>query len=191
MVKKVVNIVVTSFAGVLFLFALYIMIFSSIAHRNNNLINIFGYSYSAVPTNSMHGDKKDSFDQGSFVILKMVPYESIKKDDVIVFQYEGKKYIHRVVEDNLDGTLTTRGDNNPLNQTETVTKEIYLAKMISHFKIFNLGMHVSSYQQQMLGLMIIILIIYVMIQVFQLIIMVHKKKLEKIKEEARKNHRKD
>lgn len=179
--KKTFNYILTGITILFFLLAVYIMIFGAIARKNNTLLNVFGYSYSAVPTSSMEGGEDDSFDAGSFVITKKVPYEEIKELDVIVFQSDDKLIIHRVIKINEDGSLVTKGDNNLNEDINPVTKETYQAKMIKHFSFFGLGKTLGSYQLLILGLIIIVLIIYIIYQIFALIISVHKNRIEKMK----------
>lgn len=186
--KKAFNIILGTFTALFFILALYIMVAGTKARKNNELLSIFGYSYSVVPTDSMKGTNEDSFDEGSFIISKKVKYEKINIEDVIVFQYEiyGNEalVIHRVIDIDEEGVITTRGDNNPEHQIETVTKDMYQAKMVRHFKIFNLGNSVVAYQMPVIGLLLIMLTIYAIYQFVKLIIMVQKERFEKIKKEV-------
>lgn len=180
--KKVLNHLLTIITILIFALSLYIMIFSVKAKKENTLINFFGYSTTNVVTNSMHGDKPDSFDQGSLVVTKKVPFEKLKEQDVIVFQSGDILVIHRVIKINEDGSLQTQGDNNDDPDKEFVTKENYQAKMIKHFGFFGLGTKVPVYQTMVLGLVSIALVIYVLIQFFQLVIAIKKRNYEKLKE---------
>lgn len=189
--KKTLNYILITITALFFLLALYVMVFGAIARKNNELLSVFGYSYSAVPTNSMDGDGTydNSFKAGSFVILKKVPFESIEVEDIIVFQDNSthKLIIHRVIEINEDGSLVTKGDNvnAPIDSIET-TKDNYQAKMIKSFSFFGLGSKIGSYQLMILAILIVVLIVYIVYQVFYLIIHLHKRKLQKFKQENKK-----
>lgn len=59
-----------------------IMVTSS---QNHNVPSLFGYSFMQVLTDSMDGDRADSFGTGSGVIMQKVAPEDVKVDDVITF----------------------------------------------------------------------------------------------------------
>ena len=181
--KKVSKYLVKSLTIAFFLLAFYILIFGSIARKNNQLLSIFGYSYSSVPTNSMSGDNSDSFDAGSFIISKKVKFENIKVGDIIIFQDKNILVVHRVVDINDDGSLVTKGDNNDSIDANFVTKNNYQAKVIKSFMIGSLGKNLSGYQLQILFILIIVLIIFLIYQFFVLIKEINENKLRKIKQE--------
>ena len=181
--KKVSKYLVKSLTIAFFLLAFYILIFGSIARKNNQLLSIFGYSYSSVPTNSMSGDNSDSFDAGSFIISKKVKFENIKVGDIIIFQDKNILVVHRVVDINDDGSLVTKGDNNDSIDANFVTKNNYQAKVIKSFMIGSLGKNLSGYQLQILFILIIVLIIFLIYQFFILIKEINENKLRKIKQE--------
>lgn len=184
--KKALNYFLTVLTIAIFALAFYIIIFGTIAKRNNKLLSVFGYSVPAVVTNSMDGDKPDSFKAGSFVVTKKVPYEDINEGDVIVFQGEDKLIIHRVDKINEDGSFITKGDNNDDPDDNPVTRENYQAKMIKHFSFLGLGTKIPSYQLTVLGIIVIFLFIYVIVQIFQLVIAIKEKKLKEIEEKHQK-----
>lgn len=176
--KKALNIIYSIITALIIILAGYIMIFGAIARKNNEMLSIFGYSYSYVPTPSMKGTEEDSFDAHTLVITKRVKYEDINELDVIVFQSGHKLIIHRVMKINEDGTFTTKGDGNNAFDPNPVTPETYQAKMIKHFKFFKLGEKANDYQFIVLTLLIIVLIIYIIYQIFRLIIDIYHNKLK-------------
>lgn len=181
MKKKILNYSMTILAIVIFAFSVYIMIFGTIAKKNNTLLSVFGYSSPAVVTPSMAGDKPDSFDAGAILITKNIKFENINIGDIIVFQSEDMLKVHRVVHINEDGSLVTKGDANGSNDPGAVTEETYQAKVLKSFSFFGLGKKLPGYQLPILGLVIIALIIYVFVQVFQIIIALKNKKLDELR----------
>ena len=182
--NKVFKYIAIAFTSLIFVFSLYIMVFGAIAAKNNELLTFFGYSYSAVPTDSMEGTFDDSFGQGSIIITKKVKYESIKVNDIIVYRSDAKILIvHRVVNIKEDGSLVLKGDNNSSVDFEYVDASKYLAKVIRSFNFFNLGTKIPTYQLQILLASIILLIIFIIYQVFILIKAFQDQKLERLREE--------
>lgn len=182
--KKTFKITTIILTVLLFILAFYIMIFGSIARKNNELLNFFGYSYSFVPTDSMAGTNEDSFEANSLIITKKTPFNDLKINDVIV--YQGKSHsgaeiliVHRIVRVNEDGSFVTKGDNpNSTEDQVFVTNDNYQAKMIKSFKMFSFGKNINSFQLQLLFLAIIILVIFTIYQIFNLVRNIKKDKLK-------------
>lgn len=179
--KKIFNYSLTVVAILIFMLSLYIIIFGTIAKKNNTLLDFFGYSSPAVLTGSMAGDNPDSFEAGAFLITKKVNYEDLIVGDIIVYQGDDKLIVHRITKINNDGSLETKGDANKDVDKIPVTESTYQAKVINSFSFFGLGTKLPAYQLTILGFVVIGLLIYVFVQVIQLIIMINKKKLEDIK----------
>ena len=60
------------------------------ANRSDNIMRIFGYSFSVVATDSM----EDTIMAGDMIFIKSVPFQEIEEDDIIVFGQCGEQ-IHR------------------------------------------------------------------------------------------------
>ena len=134
--KKIINIVVDVVAGIVLAFALLLAIctISSKAKGYDQYTEIFGKAYLAVRTDSMQGDKKDNFDPGDLIAIKLVSNDEakdLKEDQVITFRttevVNGKWTLnsHRIIEvvKNENGSVKhylTHGDNNPSGAVETV-----------------------------------------------------------------------
>lgn len=127
--KKIISLVFTSLAILIFLFAIGIMFIGTSAMRNNEPLFVFGYSFSIIPTDSMVGDKPDSLDVYDIAIIKKSSFDEIDYLDVIVFQseFQGKDIlvIHRVVGDHHEGGYETKGDNNASVDPNPVTEDNY------------------------------------------------------------------
>jgi len=127
--KKIITIIITTLAILIFIFAISIMFIGTNAMRKNEPLYIFGFSFSIVPTDSMIGNEPDSLDVYDIAIIKKSSFDQININDVIVFQSEiqGKEVlvIHRVVGLHHEGGYETKGDNNISVDVNPVTEENY------------------------------------------------------------------
>lgn len=103
--KKVVYIVlnVLFYAFIIFLLAFAIANIS--AKKHNNIPSIFGYGFMAVASDSMEGNKEDSFKVGDLLIVKIVKDEkdleglTPEKDIVTFYDFSQEILItHRLVD---------------------------------------------------------------------------------------------
>lgn len=168
-----------------FLLSLYIIVFGTIARKNNDLLSFFGYSYANVPTNSMSGNNSDSFDAGSFIITKKKSFESVELNDVVVFSKDNILIVHRVIEITNEG-LVTKGDNNGSKDQGYVTKDNFKAVVVNNFMLFNLGSNINSYQLPIIGLMVIGLLIFLIFQIFNIVKTIFDERSKSIKENREK-----
>lgn len=183
MLKKTLNITFSVISGLIFLLAIYIMVFGTIARKQNRLLTFFGYSFSVVPTDSMEGGEPDSIKAGSFIITKNTPFDKIVEEDIIVFQDEGILKVHRVIKITNDG-LVTKGDNpNVSEDPRPTTIDNYQARVVRSFGFLGLGAHIPGFQLIILFLLMIFLFILLIAQVIKIIKVRHEEKVEKIKEE--------
>lgn len=98
------------------------------AKMTGNVPRVFGYSIMNIVSGSM----EDEIPKGSYILIKKVEPEKVKRGDVICFystdpQIYGLPNTHRVVDDpiNNNGSIefVTRGDANPINDKETAKAE--------------------------------------------------------------------
>ena len=180
--KKFSNITIMLLTISFFVLSFYIIVFGTIARKNNDLLNFFGYSYARVSTetNSMSGDNIDSFESGSFIITKKVKYQNIKEGDIVVFSRGQILVVHRVIEITEEGFIT-KGDNNPSTDAGFVTLDNYKGKVTKSFMLFSFGESIDSYQLLILALMILALTIFLIKQIINLIKMIFNERAEKIK----------
>ncbi len=160
MAKKILKIVLSVLTVLLFLLSLAVIIVGSIAVRDNKMINIFGYAYSVVPTESMVPD----INPGDFVISKRVPFsdENIAiGTDIIYYSEENQIYIvHRVIEGNAQTGFTTKGINNTYKDSELVTEANFIAVVKTVWDLGFLGKMVANYRSVVF---LIVGLIFVMI----------------------------
>ena len=118
------------FAVIILIFCIYIAVKSK---QTGEDIYILGYKPYIISTGSMEPTLKVR----ALVIIKQVPYEDIKADDIISFVPEeiGKSVCHRVVEIDEEG-IVTKGDNNFTADMGKVSKEEYKGKLILSSNIY-------------------------------------------------------
>lgn len=197
-IKAIVSYALSIIALVL---CIYIVIQVIAATNEKRPPRIFGLSVSYVPSGSM----EPTIETNSYVLFRKASYKEIKMDDIIVYynSKEAKYIIHRVVgrvvNDDLVETssryadavnivksegqkdyLITMGDNNG-NKTDTiaVTKNLVYGKYITglgFMNIFSSGINPFF----IYAILIIIFVIMIGIQTFQLIT---KKKIDDAKKQ--------
>lgn len=125
--------------------------------------SLFGYAPMIVLTNSMVGDKDDSFNGGDLIFVKTVNAEEVKQGDVISFfdpAGNGSSVTsHRVIEViNEDGKLSfnTKGDANNTADKEPVPAE-NLIGTYTGCRIAGAG-SVAMFMQTTWGLIICVLV---------------------------------
>ena len=118
--RKTLSRIVDIILGILLVFMAYVHISMLVTQANPNnygVPSVFGTSFLYVATDSMEGDKADSLNQGTGVIIKKDDPKNVKVGDVITFYYPKLRNpdTHRVVEistdENGSRTFHTRGDN--------------------------------------------------------------------------------
>ncbi len=130
--KKALSIFVNVLAWIVLIFALLITIMVFSSSKNNGVAHLFGYMPMAVESDSM----KPTFKQGDLIICKEIDdFNSVKENDVITFwtTIDGQrvKNTHRIVEVlNDDGIVkyVTKGDNNPVNDTDVISQSAVIGE---------------------------------------------------------------
>src|SRR5690554_6760454 len=192
MTKLIIKRSIQTITLLIFLLTMYVLIFGTIAIRNNKLLNIFGYSYGLVPSDSMdgiapEGSKIDSFKKGSIVIVKFSDFEDLKINDVVVFKSEEEGIplkVHRIVEEH-DNYYVTKGDHpsSSLDINDLVTKDKYQAKVINVFYFFGIASMFTNFRGIILLTIIIILIISMLYQINNIVKQRNESKRKEITDE--------
>lgn len=144
-----------------------------------------------VLTNSMHGDKEDSFDEGDLVIVRKYELgEELEEGDIVTFIAvdNGRQFLnsHRIIGINRDSngqvrSYVTKGDNNPVADDDLYTSQIK-GVYVKHVK--KLGKPITFLQNSKNFLLVIMVpvIVLVVVNVIELVRMIMKMKMAKLKE---------
>ena len=181
--KKILGYGINLVSVLIFLLALYILIFGTLARKENEPLTILGYSFSAVQTGSMEGNNPDSINQGAFIVGKNVSFEKLKINDIILFQSDNKIIVHRIIRIEENGDLITKGDANSVEDSFPVTVHNYQGKVIGSFEFFGLGQYIPHFQLLILFILMVFLFILMIIQIIKILKIKHEDKMEKIKED--------
>lgn len=126
--KKVLKIFGNILFGIFLVFILFIAITNIRAKSNDNVPNIFGYGYLNVLSDSMDGDKEDSFKIGDLIFVKLVnkeEAENLKVGDIITYKtnIDGKDMTisHRIIRIEPDNPYkyVTQGDHRDSSMAAT------------------------------------------------------------------------
>jgi len=117
--KKAIQICVNILTWLLFALAALFVFFTLSKKAETGLADIFGYSPMSVLSDSMEGDREDSFNQGDLIVVKRVKNrDELAKDQVVTFfdLIDGKRALntHRIIDIRGEGEYTqyvTQGDN--------------------------------------------------------------------------------
>ena len=118
--RKILSVILDSFLGLLVALMLYVdvsFVITGNQASNYGVPSAFGRSFLYVATDSMVGDRSDSLNKGTGIIIRHDEAKNVKIGDVITFYYPRLQNpdTHRVlsIQENEDGTRTffTRGDN--------------------------------------------------------------------------------
>lgn len=192
MTKLIVKRSLQTITLLIFLLTMYVLIFGTIALRNNKLLNIFGYSYGLVPSDSMDGVAPegatiDSFKKGSIVIVKFIDFDDLKINDVVVFKSDEAGIplkVHRIVEEH-DNYYVTKGDHasSSLDSNDLVTKEKYQAKVINVFYLFGIASSFTNFRGIILLVIIVILFASMLYQIYNVVKHKNESKRKEISDE--------
>lgn len=170
--KNVLRIVMNVLAWIILIFALLVTVVVFSSGKNNGVANLLGYIPLTVESDSM----KPTFSKDDLIICKEVDdVKALKQGDVITFWtiIDGKrvKNTHRIAAVNEDGSYTTRGDNNSVDDSISVYPADIIGKW-TNTKIKGFG-KVMSFVRTRKGFFICILIpmaIFFLIELYKFIV---------------------
>ena len=118
----------------------------------------FGFGVATVESDSMW----PVFKQGDAVIV--VPQDDYEVGDIVAYQDGSSITSHRIIEENLNGTFITKGDNNPSQDTEPLREE-YIIGSINEEKgvVPYLGYVVYAIRNPIVIVMMIAIIVLLLI----------------------------
>lgn len=117
-VKRIIKIVLTVLYYVFIVLLLSFSIITIASKGERDIPNVFGRGYLAVRTDSMNGDKEDSFAAGDLIYVRILndkTREELKVGDIVTFYDYDLRFLntHRIVEINETSTgksVVTQGD---------------------------------------------------------------------------------
>ena len=142
MLKKLKNIYQTfiiCLTFVLFALTIYILIAGVNAAKNNEMMNIFGYTYSVVPTDSMEPE----INVGDSVIGKKESYDDLDIGDDVIYHYVYEDIdiyvVHRIIRYDEGYGFKTQGINTNQEDPIYVTKDNYVSTVVWSGSLANIG----------------------------------------------------
>jgi signal peptidase len=142
MLKKLKNLYQTfiiCLTFVLFALTIYILIAGVNAAKNNEMMNIFGYTYSVVPTDSMEPE----INVGDSVIGKKESYENLDIGDDVIYHYVYEDIdiyvVHRIIRYDEGYGFKTQGINTNQEDPIYVTKDNYVSTVVWSGSLANIG----------------------------------------------------
>lgn len=142
MLKKLKNIYQTfiiCLTFVLFALTIYILIAGVNAAKNNEMMSIFGYTYSVVPTDSMEPE----INVGDSVIGKKESYDDLDIGDDVIYHYVYEDIdiyvVHRIIRYDEGYGFKTQGINTNQEDPIYVTKDNYVSTVVWSGSLANIG----------------------------------------------------
>ena len=142
MLKKLKNIYQTfiiCLTFVLFALTIYILIAGVNAAKNNEMMSIFGYTYSVVPTDSMEPE----INVGDSVIGKKESYDNLDIGDDVIYHYVYEDIdiyvVHRIIRYDEGYGFKTQGINTNQEDPIYVTKDNYVSTVVWSRSLANIG----------------------------------------------------
>lgn len=127
------DIALTVIIVLLLIFCIYVIVNAG----RGKAVSVFGKSVLCVETGSM----EPSLYVGDFIIVEKVKPEELKEDDIIAFysddpEIKGRIVTHRIVGRDEDGKFITKGDANPITDTERADPEKLVGRYTGKSRFF-------------------------------------------------------
>ena len=129
-VKNIINKISGIFLNVLLIIVILLIIIGiyylvQIKILKNSYANIFGFTFFEVATGSM----ADTIQIGDAVVVEIT--KDVKENDIIVYEEENNFITHRLIKNDENGKLVTKGDANnsedkPIKSSQVLGKVIYI-----------------------------------------------------------------
>lgn len=186
MLKKLKNIyqtVVICLTFVLFALTIYILIAGVNAAKNNEMMSIFGYTYSVVPTDSMEPE----INVGDSVIGKKESFDNLEIGDDVIYHYVYEDIdiyvVHRIIRYDEGYGFKTQGINTKQEDPIYVTKDNYVSTVVWSGSLANIGEIVLKNRGTLFLVLIAILLLIAGNGVFDIIKILDERKQLRQKEE--------
>ena len=135
--KRIFSIVSVVISSLIFVFALTVFIITLTARSKKRPVELFGYSFAIVVTDSMEPEIL----VGDLIFVKSCSINDIKVGDNAVFigtygSYKDKCIVHKVIgtstNENGEFCLITHGINNPESVTEEVVARDFIGREVKN-----------------------------------------------------------
>ena len=144
---------------------------------------IFGYSISYVPTESMEPEIK----AGEYIYYKRTTFDDVDVDDIIIYksktgQMKGKFIVHRITE-KYDDYLIVKGDNNVIDDSEQITADMIYGVYIDKVEFLNFitrGLSVNA-------LFFILMLLFMGLMILQFVSVFVKAKKDEIEKKIKED----
>lgn len=185
-IKKIYQIAVLALTCFLFIVTIYVLIAGAMAIKNGDMMSIFGYTYSVVPTNSMEPE----INVGDSVIGHKVKYDSLEIGDDIIYHLVTDEVdifvVHRIINYEEGLGFQTKGINNSYVDEGYVTEDNFIARVVWHGNLANIGTIVLEHRGTLFLVLIGILLLISANGVFDIIKTLDEKKKLTLEEEKEK-----
>jgi signal peptidase I len=182
-IKKIYQAFILGLTCFLFITTIYVLIAGTNAIKNGDMMSIFGYTYSVVPTNSMEPE----INVGDSVIGHKVKYDSLNIGDDIIYHYVTEDYdifvVHRIIRYEEGLGFKTKGINNQLEDEGYVTKDNFIAKAVWTGSLANIGQIVLNHRGTLFLVLIGILLLISANGIFDIIKTLDERKKLALEEE--------
>ena len=184
--KKIYQSIVTVITICLFIITMYVLIAGAISIKNGRMMNLFGFTYSIVPTNSMEPE----INVGDSVIGKKEKFENLEiGDDVIyhyVYEYLDIYVVHRIIRYDEGLGYKTQGINTSQEDPIYVTKDNYISTRVWNGNLANIGEIVLNNRGTLFLVLIGILLLIAANGVFDILKILDEKKKLSLEDEKEK-----
>lgn len=184
--KKIYQSIVTVITICLFIITIYVLIAGAISIKNGRMMNLFGFTYSIVPTNSMEPE----INVGDSVIGKKEKFENLEIGDDVIYHYVYEDLdiyvVHRIIRYDEGLGYKTQGINTSQEDPIYVTKDNYISTRIWNGNLANIGEIVLNNRGTLFLVLIGILLLIAANGVFDILKILDEKKKLSLEDEKEK-----
>ena len=184
--KKIYQSIVTVITICLFIITMYVLIAGAISIKNGRMMNLFGFTYSIVPTNSMEPE----INVGDSVIGKKEKFENLEIGDDVIYHYVYEDLdiyvVHRIIRDDEGLGYKTQGINTSQEDPIYVTKDNYISTRVWNGNLANIGEIVLNNRGTLFLVLIGILLLIAANGVFDILKILDEKKKLSLEDEKEK-----
>ena len=184
--KKIYQSIVTVITICLFIITMYVLIAGAVSIKNGRMMNLFGFTYSIVPTNSMEPE----INVGDSVIGKKEKFENLEIGDDVIYHYVYEDLdiyvVHRIIRYDEGLGYKTQGINTSQEDPIYVTKDNYISTRIWNGNLANIGEIVLNNRGTLFLVLIGILLLIAANGVFDIFKILDEKKKISLEDEKEK-----